>query len=89
MMKPSPCRVRMAIGQLDTDPAGAFLVGDSPSDVIAGRLASVAVIGFANKLGKAEALADAGTDAVTTSLAGISTAMRTAPSAALPNLAVI
>lgn len=85
MMKPSPYRVRVAVSQLDADPAQAFLVGDSPSDVIAGRLAGVAVIGFANKPGKDAILADAGASAVTTRLAEISTALRATPRIALPN----
>ena len=77
LMKPSPYRVRMAISQLDADPGQAFLVGDSESDVLAGRLASVAVIGFANKRGKVDLLARAGADAVTTRLTEISRALRT------------
>jgi len=77
LMKPSPYRVRMAISQLDADPGQAFLVGDSATDVPAGRLAGVAVIGFANKPGKADLLAHAGADAVTTRLSDISTALLT------------
>jgi beta-phosphoglucomutase-like phosphatase (HAD superfamily) len=76
LMKPSPYRVRMAISQLDADPGRAFLVGDSATDVPAGRLAGVAVIGFANKPGKAEQLVQAGADAVTARLADISLALR-------------
>jgi phosphoglycolate phosphatase-like HAD superfamily hydrolase len=64
---------------LNADPAEAFFVGDSPSDVPAGHLAGVAVIGFANKPGKADSLAHAGADAVTTSLPEISAALRTTP----------
>jgi phosphoglycolate phosphatase len=75
LMKPSPYRVRMAISQLDADPGSAFLVGDATTDVTAGRLAGVPVIGFANKPGKANLLAHAGADAVTTRLADISTAL--------------
>ncbi len=76
LMKPSPYRVRMAISQLDADPDQAFLVGDSESDVPAGRLAGVAVIGFANKPGKTELLTRAGANAVTDRLADISTALQ-------------
>jgi phosphoglycolate phosphatase-like HAD superfamily hydrolase len=74
LMKPSPYRVRIAISQLDADPSQAFLVGDSATDVVAGHLAGVAVIGFANKLGKAALLAETGADAVTTYLNKISRA---------------
>ena len=76
LMKPSPYRVRMAISQLGADPGNAFLVGDSVTDVLAGRLAGVAVIGFANKPNKADLLADAGADAVTSRLADITAALR-------------
>src|SRR5260370_22487273 len=48
-------------------------------------LGGVAVIGYANKPGKAEALAHAGARAVVTNLAEITTAPRTVPSPALPN----
>jgi phosphoglycolate phosphatase len=76
LMKPSPYRVRMAISQLDADPGSAFLVGDSATDVPAGLLAGVSVIGFANKPGKADVLARAGADAVTSRLSDISIALR-------------
>jgi phosphoglycolate phosphatase-like HAD superfamily hydrolase len=76
LMKPSPYRVRMAISQLDADPGSAFLVGDSTTDVPAGRLAGVSVIGFANKPGKSHVLARAGADAVTCRLSDISNALR-------------
>ncbi len=58
------------------------------TDVLAGLLGGVAVIGYANKPGKAETLARAGARAVVTDLAEITTALRTAPSPALPNGAV-
>lgn len=85
LMKPSPYRVREAVSRLDAQPGETFFVGDSPSDVVAGKLASVAVIGFANKPGKAAQLGEAGADAVTTRLAEISTAFRATPRVALPN----
>jgi phosphoglycolate phosphatase len=76
LMKPSPYRVRMAISQLDADPRQAFLVGDSPSDAVAGRLAGTAVIGYANKKGKASLLVDAGANAVVSRLTVISAELR-------------
>jgi phosphoglycolate phosphatase-like HAD superfamily hydrolase len=63
----------------------AALVGDTLADVMAGHPAGVAVIGYADKPGKAEALADAQAAAVTTDLAEISTALRDTPCTALPN----
>jgi hypothetical protein len=52
---------------------------------MAGHLAGVAVIGYADKPGKAEALAHAQAAAVTTDLAEISTALGDTPCAVLPN----
>ena len=54
-------------------------------DVMAGHLAGVAVIGYADKPGKIEALTDAQAAAVITDLAEISTALRDTPCTALPN----
>jgi len=85
LMKPSPYRVREAVGILDADPHECAFVGDSPTDVLAGRLAGVPVIGYTSKAAKADALIRAQADAVTTDLAEITTALRAAPHAALPN----
>ena len=78
-MKPSPYRVREAVGVLGADGEQCAFVGDTPTDVLAGLLAGVPVIGFANKPGKAQALAQAGARAVTSQLSEISTALRAAP----------
>ncbi len=85
LMKPSPYRVREAVGSLDADPHECAFVGDSPTDVLAGKVAGVPVIGYANKPGKADALIHAQADAVTTDLAEITTALRATPRVALPN----
>jgi phosphoglycolate phosphatase-like HAD superfamily hydrolase len=84
-MKPSPYRVREAVGMLGGEGGECAFVGDSPSDVLAGHLAGVPVIGYANKPGKVQALADVQAATVTTSLAEITTALRAAPVTALPN----
>ena len=67
-MKPSPYRVRQALQMLRAAPAECVLVGDSVSDVTAAHAADVAAIGYANKPGKDERLAEAGADAVITRL---------------------
>jgi phosphoglycolate phosphatase-like HAD superfamily hydrolase len=67
-MKPSPYLVRAAVGILDAHPAECAFVGDSTSDMLAGRLAGVPVIGYANQPGKADLLRQAGADTVTTAL---------------------
>jgi beta-phosphoglucomutase-like phosphatase (HAD superfamily) len=60
-------------------------IGDSESDVLAGHLAGVPVIGYANKPGKVDTLTHVQAATVTTSLAEITTALRAAPVTALPN----
>ena len=84
-MKPDPYRVRQAVGILGAENTECTLVGDSLADVMAGHLAGVAVIGYADKPSKIEALTDAQAAAVTTDLAEISTALRDTPCTALPN----
>jgi beta-phosphoglucomutase-like phosphatase (HAD superfamily) len=44
------------------------IVGDSVTDIEAGLAADVWTIGYANKLGKDEAMRDAGADAVVISM---------------------
>jgi len=85
LMKPSPYRVRIAVGSLRAEPEDCVFIGDTLTDVLAGLLGGVTVIGYANKPGKAEALIHAGAQVVTTDLAEITTALRATPSAALPN----
>ncbi len=62
LMKPSPYLVRAAVGILDAHPAECAFVGDSTTDMLAGRLAGVPIIGYANEPGKAELLRQAGAD---------------------------
>jgi beta-phosphoglucomutase-like phosphatase (HAD superfamily) len=84
-MKPSPYQVRIAVGSLQAEPEECVFIGDTVTDVLAGLLGGVAVIGYANKPGKAEALAHAGARAIVTDRAEITTALGTTPSTALPN----
>jgi HAD superfamily hydrolase (TIGR01509 family) len=84
-MKPSPYRVREAVGLLGAEPGECAFVGDSPTDVLAGHLAGVPVIGYANKPAKVVTLAEVQAATVTTSLAEITTALRAVPVTALPN----
>jgi len=59
LMKPSPYLVRSAVGIPDAHPAEYAFAGDSTTGMVAGRLAGVPVIGYANKPGKAELLTQA------------------------------
>jgi phosphoglycolate phosphatase len=64
LLKPSPHLVLRALDTLGAPADESVLVGDSPSDVIAAREASVGTIGYANKAGKHQRLAGAGARAV-------------------------
>jgi beta-phosphoglucomutase-like phosphatase (HAD superfamily) len=64
---------------LDVHPDECAFVGDSTSGMLVGRLASVPVIGHADKPGKAELLTQAGADTVTTGLDEITRALRLTP----------
>lgn len=70
-MKPSPYRVRQALEMLRAAPGECSLVGDQVSDIIAAHAADLAAIGYANKPGKDERLAQAGANAVITRLADL------------------
>ncbi len=80
-----PARSATRSALLQAEPKDCVFIGDSTTVSSAGSLGGVAVIGCANKPGKAEALSQAGARAVVTDLAEITTALRNAPSHALPN----
>jgi HAD superfamily hydrolase (TIGR01509 family) len=84
LMKPDPFLVRAALATLDADEDDCVFIGDSPTDVAAGQMAGVPVIGHANRPGKADILVQAGAAAVTDQLDDISDALRITGTAALP-----
>ncbi|HET8658155.1 MAG TPA: HAD-IA family hydrolase [Micromonosporaceae bacterium] len=59
LLKPHPHLVRQALTALHVQPGCAIFIGDTRADVAAGRAAGVSVIGYANKPGKHDDLADA------------------------------
>jgi phosphoglycolate phosphatase len=63
-MKPSPYLVQRAGEALSLPLSECVLIGDQVSDVAAAKAAGARSIGYANKPGKAEDLANAGADAV-------------------------
>jgi len=67
------------ISILDADNTECTLVGDAQAYVLAGLPAGVTVIGYANKPGKAGAVASVQAAAVSTDLAAITTTLRLAP----------
>jgi HAD superfamily hydrolase (TIGR01549 family) len=64
LLKPSPHLVTAAITALRAERESTVLLGDSTSDIAAGRAVGLSTIGFANKPGKAERLARAGATVV-------------------------
>jgi HAD superfamily hydrolase (TIGR01509 family) len=64
LLKPNPHLVKLALNDLATDPDEAVFIGDSTTDVEAGRASKVPTIGYANKAGKRETLEGAGAAAV-------------------------
>ena len=64
LMKPNPFVVRQALEILGTPPRKTVFIGDSVSDIQAGRAAGVPTIGYANKPAKPRLLAAALADVV-------------------------
>jgi HAD superfamily hydrolase (TIGR01509 family) len=75
LMKPDPHLINAALATLRARPDESVFVGDSVTDVTAGHLAGVPVIGFANRRGKGATLSGGGADAVTATLLHISDAL--------------
>ncbi len=76
LMKPDPHLIERAITALDTSPSACVFIGDQTTDMEAGRAASVATIGYANKPGKDAALSSAGADVILTSMFDLASALR-------------
>lgn len=49
LLKPSPEPVLLALRLLGTGPSGAWLIGDSPADIEAARLADIRSVGFGGR----------------------------------------
>lgn len=64
LMKPNPFLLLEALKVLEVPAAVTQFIGDSVSDIEAGHLAGIHTIGYANKPGKADLLAEAGADEV-------------------------
>lgn len=81
LLKPSPYLIEQAVRALNADLRECTLVGDSITDIQGARLARVESIGYADKPGKHQLLAQAGAGAVIFSLADLALRLR----APLPN----
>ncbi|MFP8884423.1 HAD family hydrolase [Streptomyces mangrovi] len=75
-MKPAPDMLRLALERQGTSAAEAVMVGDSVTDIQAAQAAGTRSIGYANKPGKADALRDAGADAIIKDMAELSITVR-------------
>jgi phosphoglycolate phosphatase-like HAD superfamily hydrolase len=71
LLKPSAHLLALAIRQAARVPADCILIGDSTTDVIAARAAGTAVIAYANKPGKRDALQKTRPDAIINTLAEV------------------
>lgn len=64
LMKPNPFLLLEALKALEVSADVTQFIGDSISDIEAGHLAGIHTIGYANKPGKAELLAEAGANEI-------------------------
>jgi phosphoglycolate phosphatase len=76
LLKPHPLLVETGLTTINADPRSAVLVGDSVSDIDASRAARVATIGYTNKPGKRERLANAGADVIIDTMTELADAIR-------------
>jgi len=76
--KPDDHLVRVALRALDAAPSTTTLLGDSASDIEAGRAAGLTTIGYANRPGKRQVLVDAGADAIVETMSELADALRSA-----------
>jgi HAD superfamily hydrolase (TIGR01549 family) len=74
-MKPEPEPIVRALHQLESRPADAVMIGDSPSDILSARAAGTRSIGYANRPSKTRPLLESGADAVVHSMADIATTL--------------
>ena len=79
LLKPSPYLINEAVCGLDAAPAVTSLVGDSFTDIEAAHSADVASIGYANKPGKREHMAELRAGAVIASMADLALSLRAHP----------
>ncbi|MEV6285529.1 HAD-IA family hydrolase [Kribbella sp. NPDC051770] len=76
LMKPSPHLIEKAAQALDVAAADCVFIGDQTSDMEAGRAAGARTVGYANKPGKADALAAAGADVIVETMTELATSIR-------------
>jgi HAD superfamily hydrolase (TIGR01509 family) len=75
-MKPHPYLLFNAIRDLASEPSACVFIGDSMTDIDAGRAAGVRVIAYANRACKVEPFRAADPDAFVTSMGNVADAVR-------------
>jgi HAD superfamily hydrolase (TIGR01549 family) len=76
LLKPSPHLIDEAVRGLDADPIATTLVGDSFTDIEAAHSAGVSSIGYANRSGKRDRMAQLQAGVVIASMADLALAIR-------------
>jgi len=77
-LKPDDHLVRLALDRLDISVSTTTFLGDSPSDIQAGRAAGLSTIGYASRPPKRQLLIDAGVDAIVDTMTELAEALRSA-----------
>ncbi|MFJ9154663.1 HAD family hydrolase [Streptomyces sp. NPDC102270] len=68
LMKPNPYCLDQAIKAMGAVPSATLMIGDTPTDLEAARLAGVSFLGYARRSDKEQELRDAGADVVVSSM---------------------
>ncbi|MET9269802.1 HAD family phosphatase [Kribbella sp. NPDC003557] len=76
LMKPSPHLIENATRALRVHTAACVFIGDQSSDIEAGKTAGAHTIGYANKPGKADALAVAGAEVIVQTMTEVAGALQ-------------
>ncbi|GGN26583.1 phosphoglycolate phosphatase [Actinoplanes campanulatus] len=79
LLKPHPFLLEAGLTPTNTEPAEAVFIGDSVTDIEAGRTAGIRTIGYANKPGKHQRLTNAGADLVIDSMVTLAEAVQQTP----------
>ena len=78
LLKPHPFLLERGLNAAGAERAGALFIGDSTTDIEAGRAVGIPRVGYANKPGKHERLSDAGADIVIDSMHDLADALNQA-----------
>ncbi|MEU8607134.1 HAD-IA family hydrolase [Actinoplanes sp. NPDC048791] len=79
LLKPHPFLIEHGLTTVHAQPAEAVFVGDSVTDVEAGRAAGTPTVGYANKPGKRQRLTNAGADTVIDAMQLLVPALQSVP----------